>query len=123
MFLPESRFSPSRTLPPASFFSHPPYEVPLLLALAFVSSPGAFWLWTAFSFLLLVVSGYVLEFEFQELRRVSGIPLALLILTCFPVIMIFLHGQDSALLLLLVALAFRQFERKRDGSCGILLAL
>jgi Glycosyltransferase family 87 len=114
---------PSLQRYPPYFFYHPPYEVPLLLPLAFLSYQGAFWLWTAFSFLLLVVSGYLLEFEFQELRRASGIPLALLILTCFPVIMIFLQGQDSALLLLLVALAFRQFERKRDVSCGVLLGL
>ena len=114
---------PSLQRYPPYFFYHPPYEVPLLLPLAFVSYQGAFWLWTAFSFLLLVVSGCVLESEVQELRRVSGIPLALLVLTCFPVIMIFLQGQDSALLLLLAALAFRQFERKRDVSCGILLGL
>src|SRR5882724_3373892 len=114
---------PSLQRYPPYFFYHPPYEVPLLLPLAFVSYPGAFWLWTAFSFLLLVVSGYVLESEFQELRRVSGIPLALLVLTCFPAIMIFLQGQDSALLLLLAALGFRQFERKRDVACGILLGL
>jgi len=114
---------PSLQRYPPYFFYHPPYEVPLLLPLAFLSYQGAFWLWTAFSFLLLVVSGYLLEFEFQELRRASGIPLALLILTCFPVIMIFLQGQDSTLLLLLAALAFRQFERDRDVSCGILLGL
>src|SRR5207245_10136006 len=83
----------------------------------------AVWLWTALSFLLLVVSGYVLESEFQELRRASGIPVALLVLTCFPVLMVLLQGQDSALLLLPVAFAFRQFERKRDASCGILLGL
>jgi hypothetical protein len=114
---------PSLQRYPPYFFYHPPYEVPLLLPLAFMSYQTAFWLWTAFSFLLLVVSGYVLESEFQELRRVSGIPIALLVLTCFPAIMVFLRGQDSALLLLLVALAFRQFERKRDASCGILLGL
>jgi len=114
---------PSLQRYPPYFFYHPPYEVPLLLPLAFMSYQAAFWLWTAFSFLLLAVSGYVLESEFQELRRVSGIPLALLVLTCFPVIMIFLQGQDSALLLLLVALAFRQLERDRDVSCGILLGL
>src|SRR2546426_394737 len=116
-------FSPPLKQPPPYFFYHPPYEVPLLLPLAFMSCQAAFWLWTAFSFLLLAVSGYVLESEFQELRRVSGIPFALLVLTCFPVMMIFLQGQDSALLLVLVALAFRQFERKRDVSCGVLLGL
>ncbi len=114
---------PSLQRYPPYFFYHPPYEIPLLLPLAFMSYRAAFWLWTALSFLLLVVSGYVLESEFQELRRASGIPVALLVLTCFPVIMVFLQGQDSALLLLLVAFAFRQFERKRDASCGILLGL
>jgi len=114
---------PSLQRYPPYFFYHPPYEVPLLLPLAFMSYQTAFWLWTAFSFLLLVVSGYVLESEFQEVRRAFGIPVALLVLACFPAIMVFLRGQDSALLLLLVALASRQFERKQDASCGILLGL
>src|SRR5205823_2821169 len=53
---------PSLQRYPPYFFYHPPYEVPLLLPLAFVSYQGAFWLWTAFSFLLLGLA--VFKFQF-----------------------------------------------------------
>src|SRR5262249_3899417 len=41
----------------------------------------------------------------------------------FPVVMVFLQGQDSALLLFLVTCAFVELNRGRDWSCGILLGL
>jgi len=114
---------PSLERYPPYYFYHLPYEVLWLLPLSFSTYRTAFWCWTAVAFGLLVLAGLVLEPEFQELRRALKIPLAVLVLAFFPVMMIFLQGQDSPILLLLLALAFRQFERKRDISCGVLLGL
>jgi hypothetical protein len=108
---------------PAYYFYHPPYEALWLLPLSFLSYRAALWCWTAASIGLLLLAAHILEPEFQELRRAIGIPLLMVVLAFFPTMMIFLQGQDSAILLLLVALAFRLFERKQDYSCGILLGL
>jgi Glycosyltransferase family 87 len=129
LYSPEKQLTFDRQLFPALhrfppyYFYHPPYEVLFLLPLAFVSYGAAFWVWTGLLFLLLVLSGYVLEPEFRDLRKGTGIPLFVFVLTAFPTMMIFLQGQDSPVLLLLLALAFRQYERHQDASCGILLGL
>jgi Glycosyltransferase family 87 len=94
-----------------------------LLPMSLVSHRTAFWLWTALSLVLLLLSAHILENEFGDLRTAVGIPFGLLVLAFFPVIMIFLQGQDSPILLLLVTLAFCSFERKRDAICGALLGL
>ncbi len=114
---------PSLERYPPYYFYHPAYEVLWLLPLSFMLYRAALWCWTAVGICLLLLAAHVLEPEFQELRRAIGIPLLVVVLAFFPTMMIFLQGQDSAMLLLLVALAFRQFERKQDYSCGILLGL
>ena len=114
---------PSLDRYPPYYFYHPPYEVLWLLPFGFMSYETAFLLWTGLSFLLLLLSARILEVQFPELRRVTGIPFALPLLAFFPVTMILLQGQDSPILLLLLALAFRRFDRKQDTACGVLLGL
>ena len=97
----DSQVFPALRRFPPYYFYHPPYEVLVLLPLAFMSYRTAFWIWTGLSFLFLTVSAYVLEPEFREVRRTTGIPLAFFVLSSFPVMLIFLQGQDSPLLLLL----------------------
>jgi hypothetical protein len=108
---------------PPYYFYHPPFEALLLYPFAFVSYRAAFWIWSIGSFILLVISGQILSTQFSELRRAAGIPLTIPLLMFFPVVMVFLQGQDSALLLFLVTCAFVELNRGRDWSCGILLAL
>lgn len=114
---------PSLERYPPYYFYHPPYEVLWLLPLSLVNYRIALWCWTAVAFALLVTTGLILQDNLRALRRALGFPLAMLVLAFFPVVMIFLQGQDSPILLLLLALAFRQFEGKRDIACGVLLGL
>ena len=108
---------------PPYYFYHPPFEALLLTPLAFLPYRTAFWIWTISSFVLLWISGKILSRAFPELQRTVKIPLTFLLLAFFPVIMIFLQGQDSALLLLLVTCAFAQLNGGRKLSAGVLLAL
>src|SRR5262249_32886210 len=108
---------------PPYYFYHPPFEALLLTPFSFVSYRAAFWIWSIGSFILLVISGQILRMQFLELRRAAGIPLTIPLLMFFPVVMAFLQGQDSALLLFLVTCAFIELNRGRDWSCGILLGL
>jgi len=108
---------------PPYYFYHPPFESLLLTPLAFLPYRTAFWIWTISSFVLLWISGKILSRAFPELQRTVKIPLTFLLLAFFPVIMIFLQGQDSALLLLLVTCAFAQLNGGRKLSAGVLLAL
>src|SRR5712692_10195531 len=90
---------PSLERYPPYYFYHPPYEVLWLLPISFMSYRAALWCWTAVGICLLLFAAHVLEPEFQELRRAIGIPLLVVVLAFFPTMMIFLQGQDSAMLL------------------------
>ena len=108
---------------PAYYFYHPPVEALVLTVLASFSYRTAFWIWSAISLALLVLSGTILSRQFPRLRDLCPLPLSMVLLTFFPVVMVFLQGQDSALLLLLATLAFVEACRGRQISCGILLGL
>jgi len=105
------------------YFYHPPFEVLLLLPLAFLPYQIAFWCWLAANVVLLLFSARVLSPQFRELRRSTGVPISAFCLAFFPVAEALLQGQDSILLLFVLALAYRQFCRKQDASCGVLLGL
>lgn len=108
---------------PPYYFYHPPFEALLLLPLAFVSYKVAFWVWSIASLAMLVFSGTILSKQFPQLRSGVGIPLVFLVLAFFPIVMVFLQGQDSGLLLLLVAWAFAELHRGRNLRAGIMLGL
>src|SRR5207245_9310363 len=74
---------PSLERYPPYYFYHPPYEVLWLLPLSFLSYRVAWWCWTAVGICFLLLAAHVLELEFQELRRVTGIPLRALVLALF----------------------------------------
>lgn len=108
---------------PPYYFYHPPFEALLVFPLALVSYRAAFWIWSVSSLAVLGISGTLLSKEFPELQRACKIPLTFLVLVFFPVVMVFLQGQDSAFLLLLVTCALAGLNRGRKGSAGVLLAL
>ncbi len=105
------------------YFYHPPYEVLLFLPLAFLSYRAAFWWWTVIGIVLITLSAHALRARLECLRAAVGVPLAFVFASFFPVLLALLLGQDSLLLFLIVALAFRQYSLGRDTMCGLLLGL
>jgi hypothetical protein len=58
-----------------------------------------------------------------NLRRVTGIPVALYLLGFYPVVYVFGEGQDSLIFLLLIVLSLRALDDDRTFLAGFILAL
>jgi hypothetical protein len=103
-----------------SLYLHPPFEVLVYLPFSWAPLPLAYGLWNLFSAALLIACARLLR------------PLAnrnwswQLVLGCSvgftPVLLCFLQGQDSILLLLILLLTLRALSRGQDVVAGVLLA-
>jgi hypothetical protein len=103
-----------------SLYLHPPFEVLVYLPFSWAPLPLAYGLWNLFSAALLIACARLLR------------PLAnrnwswQLVLGCSvgftPVLLCFLQGQDSILLLLILLLTLRALSRGQDVVAGLLLA-
>ncbi len=113
---------PTRQGPP-QYFYHPPFELVFLLPLALLPYKVAFLTWAAAGVGFLLFSAWALNPHLGQLRAWSGLPVAVLVLAFFPVAIAISEGQDSLLLLAVIALAFRQFQQKKDFRCGAILSL
>jgi hypothetical protein len=103
-----------------TYFNHPPFELLLYLPLTFWPPPYAHWLWCVFNIGLLfavarLLGRYVLK----------GFAWRVVLLSFFmfvPLLLDFLHGQDSVILLLMLVSAFVALRKKHEFAGGCLLA-
>src|SRR5271165_1389877 len=105
-------------------YIRPAYEALLFLPLAYLGYPAAYALWTALKLLALFTIPFVLPPEACEAKRATSAALEILAcLAFFPIAFDLVQGQDSILLLLLLALALASLQRGAEGRAGIFLGL
>lgn len=99
-------------------FIHPPFEAVAFVPLTFLPYPAAFVVWDLVNLGMLVEVGRILRSSTGLLREIPLWILILVFLAFFPVFATFHQGQDSILLLLLLAIAFRALNRGSDFGAG-----
>jgi hypothetical protein len=106
-------------------FNHPPLLVPFLQPLSRLEFDRAYWIWTAFTALLLIIAVIVMTSSFSEggasSLQLMGIRLA--VLTFFPVAVVVAQGQDTGILLIGTAGWIVLLSSRRDFAAGVLLSL
>lgn len=102
------------------YYNHPPFETLIYLPLSLLSLPRAYLLWCLFNAALLLVIARL--FARDILPRLSWRVVLGLVFLFVPVLLNFLQGQDSVLLLFLFALAFAALKREHEFAAGCLLA-
>src|SRR5262249_19523280 len=104
-------------------FTHPPFESLIFVPFSYLSYPAAFICWLVVNLLMLVFCFFLLKPELEKLEPVwKWLPQALFI-GFIPLSVTMMQGQDSILLLLLLSLAFRGAETKREFSAGLITGL
>lgn len=101
---------PSLTSADVKPYTHPPYELLVILPFSFLPYPVACWCWTLFALLLGVVCG-----------RLLGNYSAVLGMVPFPVVL--WEQQDSTLALLTVIGCWFALRKDRDVLAGVILGL
>jgi Glycosyltransferase family 87 len=104
-----------------TLYIHPPFEAVLYLAVAGLPLRYAYLLWFLLNLAFLAVAARRLVREFAPPR--DWLFCFAASLTFVPVLLCFLQGQDSLLLLLLVVLAFVALRRGRAFATGCWLGL
>jgi hypothetical protein len=104
-----------------TLYTHPPFEVLLYLAVAWLPLRRAYLLWALLNIALLAVG-------VRHLAREALLPwdwrvLFVAALAFIPTLVCLLQGQDSLLLLLLVVLVFTAIRRERAFAAGCWLGL
>ena len=102
------------------YFNHPPFETLIYLPFAVLSLTRAYTLWSAFQAILLIAVARSLEAR-AVLRAMTWKGLVPILLLFAPLLLDFLQGQDSLLLLLLLTAALGALEQKREFAAGCLL--
>lgn len=101
-------------------YNHAPFEAWLFSVFGAFSYPTAYILWNLTNAAMLIVSAWLMTDYFER----TGFALVLLaFLAFFPVLLVFVQGQDSILLLLLYTLALRNLRSGHEFAAGALLAL
>jgi hypothetical protein len=103
-----------------TYFNHPPFEILLYLPFAFWPPPYAHWLWSVFNLGLLVAVTRLLGRHVLKQYRWSTV--LLLFLMFVPLLLNFLHGQDSVVLLLILVSTFVTLRNRHEFAGGCLLA-
>jgi hypothetical protein len=104
-------------------FIHLSYEALLYVPFSFLRYESAYFLFFAVNLTLLALSFAALKHYMFSLNEAWNY-LPLIIFVCFlPVTMTLLEGQNSIFLLLLMILVFKEIEREREFSAGLLLGL
>ncbi len=105
-------------------YIRPAFEALLFLPLANFKYPVAYALWTAFKLLVLFTVPLLLPTEDGGAKRMTSAALEILVcLAFFPIAFDLIQGQDSILLLLLLALAVTSLQRGAEARAGIFLGL
>lgn len=97
-------------------FDHLPYETLLFIPLSYLPLYPAFLLWSLLSLLCIVAAIIIIRRDYPKSDWIYAVAFA-------PTLLVLTNGQDTALLVLLAALAFDAFAKKRDIQSGMILAL
>lgn len=115
----ENQLTPGLALP----FDHPAFEALLFAPFSYLSYRAAYLAFLAFNVGLLAIAFWLLKPWMENLRRIyPWLPVALF-LAFLPVCAALIQGQDSILLLVLLAGAFRFLDRGREFAAGLLMAV
>jgi hypothetical protein len=99
-----------------TYYNHPPFEALLYLPFSLWSLPTAYLLWCLFNAALLACIAII--FQRHIFSRWDWRVVLLLFLLFPPVLLNFLQGQDSLLLLLFMTLAAAELKRNRNFAAG-----
>jgi hypothetical protein len=101
-------------------FNHPAYELLWHIPLTFLSYIDAYIVWNVINVgLLLGMARWFLPRNRSDLRLMF----LLMMFGFYPVLVVFLHGQDSILLTYLIGAAFIALKQHNEVAAGVLLAL
>lgn len=103
-----------------TYFVHPPFETLVYLPFSLLSPVRAYLTWCLFNMLLLTAVARV--FAQSVLTNWSWRVMSPLLLLFVPVLLNFLHGQDSLLLLFFLVSAFAALEGGNEFGAGCFLA-
>lgn len=103
-----------------TYFNHPPFEILLYLPFAFLAPPYARWLWCVFNIGLLIAVAKLLGR--YVLAGHSWRVVLLFFLTFVPLLLDFIHGQDSVVLLLILVSTLVALRNRQEFAAGCLLA-
>ena len=104
-------------------YMHPPFEALWFAPFSYLPYIDAYLLWNLMSILALLAVPLLLRSELSAFRAVPGWSWVIFLLAFFPVFAILLQGQDDALFLLLLTLAYLALRRKADLRAGSWLGL
>jgi hypothetical protein len=104
-------------------YNHLAYELLMYWPLAKLSYRTALMVWGAINVGLILLIAWLLNPFTKALREFSGVPLLLWMFAFYPLLHTLSEGQDSVVTLLLVALALRLMEDKREFLSGSALGL
>jgi hypothetical protein len=104
-----------------TLYIHPPFEAVLYLAVAWLPLERAYLVWSLLSLAFLAAGLRLLTKD--ALQSWDWSVLLAASLTFVPVLLCLLQGQDSLLLLLLIALGFRDLRRGKPFAAGCWLGL
>lgn len=119
----QSEFAPDVRIRQAALpYNHPPFEALLFVPFTVLRYVHAYLLWT---FLNLVMLFFVVK-KLAGLKELTPVPLRFSGIAAagfFPLVITFIQGQDTLLLLLIVVAGISALERGNDAFAGALLAL
>jgi Glycosyltransferase family 87 len=104
------------------YFYHPAYQAVFMLPFAYLPYRPALFLWMFLGIGAVLVSAWLLNPLFPEIRRLTGVPLGLIFLAFWPVVEALPYGQDSMFVLLFLALGFRLYCDRKDFASGAALS-
>jgi len=104
-----------------TLYIHPPFEAVIYLAVAWLPMRRAYLLWSLLNLTFLAVG--LRRFTRDTLQPWDWGALLAVSFIFAPVLLCFVQGQDSVLLLLLVVLAFTAMRRERPFAAGCWLGL
>ena len=99
-------------------YIHPPFEALLFLPLTYLPYPRAFATWNLINLAILGGVAILLRRSLPSLQVFPVWQMVLFSLAFFPIFANFHQGQDAILLLLVVTLSFRAFDREADFLAG-----
>ncbi len=103
-------------------YNHPPFEALLFVPLVHLNYWPAYLIWTTLNLIMLVACAALLR-RFATIRDLSPLLLGLACTAFFPVAVGLIQGQDTILLLLLLALGLTCWESGADAAAGAWLGL
>ncbi len=105
-------------------YIRPPFEALLFVPFSYLKYAPACIVWAAIKIILLLVAAGILSNIRERERGISNYGLILLLsLAFFPVAYDLIVGQDSILLLLIMAVGLKRLVRGKELECGAVLAL